>query len=312
MHRNCIFVLLIFITNKGTLLSEKIRSHVSKDLTCNQDSHAVIRHGEKRRILGSEHEYFQSYYAKKGLLPVYNRLRHDGLIDDWGPLGATSYSDAIARSTDYYRLQAESGQNVDAPIKLIEEILAYRRQDARKHGGGDRGHNANIDNWQNGLERIQGGQDRFRNWYRTNVRRNRRHRNSRSRREGGVRRLRHSRSRREGGVRRLRHSRSRREGGVRRHRHSRSRREGGVRRHRHSRSRREGRVRRIRHSRSRREGGVRESVGKATEEEGVDFFRAVDEVKDDLLLYVENIFKIHIKFFTIVGRKTITYEKQIL
>ncbi|XP_061187360.1 uncharacterized protein LOC133195514 [Saccostrea echinata] len=155
-----LIVLLIFIINEDASLSEKVdsdnRVHIS-DI----GSHTFIRHREKRRILGAEHEYFRAYYYEKGLLRVYNSLRRDGLIDDWSPLGATSYSNAIATSTDYYRVQAEAGQNVDAQINRIQRILAYRRQDARNHGGGDEGHNLNIANWQNGLERIQGGQDRY-------------------------------------------------------------------------------------------------------------------------------------------------------
>ncbi|XP_061187361.1 uncharacterized protein LOC133195515 [Saccostrea echinata] len=194
MDWNPIFVLLIFITIEGTLLAENLDNRICKELKRDLNCHTLTRHSEKRRILGPEHEYFKAYYTEKGLLSVYNRLRRNGLIDDWSPLGATSYSNAIATSTNYYRLQAEAGRNVNAQINRIKRILAYRRQDAKNHGGGDRGHNSNITNWQNGLELIQGGRDRFRNGYRTNRRRNRRHRrlsrhrNSRRRREGNRRR----------------------------------------------------------------------------------------------------------------------------
>ncbi|XP_061186514.1 uncharacterized protein LOC133194599 [Saccostrea echinata] len=96
-----------------------------------------------------------------GLLYVYNSLRRNGLIDNWRPLGLTSYSKAIETSTNYYRSRAEAGYNVHAQVNRIERVLAYRRQDAADHGGGDRGHDANINNWQSRLERIRDGQERY-------------------------------------------------------------------------------------------------------------------------------------------------------
>ncbi|XP_061187573.1 uncharacterized protein LOC133195683 [Saccostrea echinata] len=40
-------------------------------------------------------------------------------------------------------------------------ILDYRQQEASDHGGGYSGHNLNIPDWQNGLERIQDSQARY-------------------------------------------------------------------------------------------------------------------------------------------------------
>ncbi|XP_062593294.1 uncharacterized protein LOC134254784 [Saccostrea cucullata] len=137
-----LLVLLIFIINEGTSRSEKATED-NGVITSPFHNQNLKRHREKRRLLGAEHEYFRTYFSEKGLLNVYYSLRHNGLIDDWRPLGLPAYTEAINTSTHYYRSQAEA---------------AYRRRDAADHGGGDRGHIANINNWQNGLELIQGGQ----------------------------------------------------------------------------------------------------------------------------------------------------------
>ncbi|XP_062593276.1 uncharacterized protein LOC134254765 [Saccostrea cucullata] len=155
-----LLILVIFIINEGTSLSEK-NAGDNGVFTGVLDSQRIERHREKRRILGAEHQYFRTYFSEKGLLSVYNRLRRNGLIDDWRPLGVTSYSNAIQTSTEYYMSRAEAGVNVNAQVNRIEGILAYRRQDARDHGGGDERHNATIINWQSGLERIRGGQERY-------------------------------------------------------------------------------------------------------------------------------------------------------
>ncbi|XP_061188595.1 uncharacterized protein LOC133196749 [Saccostrea echinata] len=157
-----LFVLLFFIGSADSKHSEK-----DELITQPEDSYSrgIERHRYKRGLFGVEHEYFRQYFQDKGLLQNYLNARRDGRITNWRSLGdgSTSYTDAIRRSTNYYKVQAESGRNVDGQLRRVEQIVDERIARASRYGGPDRGHSHAINNWRNGQEQIQGGRRTYLN-----------------------------------------------------------------------------------------------------------------------------------------------------
>ncbi|XP_061188597.1 uncharacterized protein LOC133196752 [Saccostrea echinata] len=153
-----LLVLLFVVGSADNKQSEK--AEFTTQLEDSQHS-GIERHRYKRGLFGVEDLYFRQYFQDKGLLQNYiNARTPDGRITNWRSLGdgSTSYTDAIRRSTNYYKVQAESGQNVDGQLRRVQQIVDDRVARASRYGGPDRGHNHAINNWRNGQEQIQGGQ----------------------------------------------------------------------------------------------------------------------------------------------------------
>ncbi|XP_062575785.1 uncharacterized protein LOC134237665 [Saccostrea cucullata] len=158
LPKACFLLVLLFIGNADNKEAEKVDTITQFD---DSNHNGIERHRYKRGLFGAEDQYFRQYFQDKGLLQNYiNARTPDGRITNWASLGdgSTSYTDAIRKSTNYYRVQAESGQNVDGQLRRVQQIVDDRVARASRHGGPDRGHNHAINNWRNGQERIQGGQ----------------------------------------------------------------------------------------------------------------------------------------------------------
>ncbi|XP_062606054.1 uncharacterized protein LOC134267861 [Saccostrea cucullata] len=154
----CIFLVLILIGNADNKEAEKADS-----ITQSDDSNhiGIERLRYKRALYGVEDQFFRQYFRDIGLFQNYVNARSpDGRITNWRSLGdgTTSYTDAIRKSTNYYRDQAASGRNVDSQLRRVQQIVDDRVARANLFGGPDRGHSYAINNWRNGQEQIQGGQ----------------------------------------------------------------------------------------------------------------------------------------------------------